>query len=153
MILNLNRGGARDAKAFIEKVYRTVQRRDLEALVELFAEDCEFIDVTQPDSAQGRDALRAYMEETFTGMPDFRPQSWNLISDGDDVAAELELAGTHEGELFGYEGTGQKVRWSAAAFYTLNESHDQILREVYYYDLSTLTAQLKGKAAGAGEGV
>lgn len=142
---------ASDPKAFIEHVYRTVQRRDLDGLIDLFAEDCEFIDVTQPGSAVGRAALRSYMEETFVGMPDFRPDVWTLMSEGNRVAAELELAGTHEGELFGYPPTGRQVRWLAAAFYTLSDAHDQILKEVYYYDLPTLVDQLKAGGPNSAE--
>ena len=131
-----------DAKAFLTQVYETVRARDVEGVVQLFAEDCVFVDMTQPEPAQGRSAFRAYMEETFAGMPDFRPEQWSFIADGDHVAAELVLAGTHAGQLFGYEPTHKVVRWNASAFYTLNPAHDQVVREVYYYDLASLTTQL-----------
>ncbi len=132
----------RDAKEFMADVYRTVQARDLDRLVEMFAEDCLFIDVTQPEPSRGREAFRAYMVETFAGMPDFRPATWTFIAEGDQVAAELALTGTHQGEFLGYPPTGREVRWAASAFYTLNPEHDQVLREAYFYDLGTLTAQL-----------
>ena len=131
-----------DAKEFMTHVYRTVQDRDIEALVDLFSEDCVFIDVTQPEPSQGREAFRAYMVETFVGMPDFRPDTWTFITEGDHVAAELELTGTHLGECMGYPATGRVVRWAASAFYTLTPAHDQVVREVYYYDLASLTSQL-----------
>ena len=137
----------RDAKEFMAQVYRTVQDRDLEALVELFSEDCVFIDVTQPEPSQGRAAFRAYMVETFAGMPDFRPDTWTFIAEGDHVAAELELTGTHLGDLMGYPATGRVVRWAASAFYTLTPEHDQVVREVYYYDLASLTSQLVSNGA------
>ena len=136
-----------DAKAFMTKVYETVRARDLEGVVGLFSEDCVFVDITQPEPSQGRAAFRAYMEETFVGMPDFRPEHWEFIAEGDHVAAELILVGTHAGPLFGYEPTHKVVRWAASAFYTLNAAHDQVVREVYYYDLATLTNQLAGDGA------
>lgn len=131
-----------DAKAFMTHVYETVRTRDVEGVVQLFSDDCLFIDVTQPEPSQGRVAFRAYMVETFVGMPDFQPESWVLIAEGDHVAAELVLTGTHAGEMFGYPPTGRVVRWHPAAFYTLNSTHDQVIREVYYYDLTSLTRQL-----------
>jgi steroid delta-isomerase-like uncharacterized protein len=123
-------------------VYETVRARDLDGLVELFSDDCVFIDVTQPEPSQGRVAFRAYMDETFVGMPDFRPESWTFLTEGDHVAAELMLTGTHAGPFMGYAPTGHVVRWQASAFYTLTPEHDQVVREVYYYDLGSLTSQL-----------
>lgn len=136
-----------DAKAFMTHVYETVRSRDIEGVVQLFSDDCLFIDVTQPAPSQGRVAFRAYMEETFVGMPDFQPESWVFTAEGDHVAAELVLTGTHADELFGYPPTGRVVRWLASAFYTLNPTHDQVIREVYYYDLASLTNQLAGDGA------
>lgn len=136
-----------DAKAFMTRVYETVRSRDVEGVVQLFSDDCLFIDVTQPEPSQGRVAFRAYMEETFVGMPDFRPESWVFTAEGDHVAAELVLTGTHAGEFFGYAPTGRVVRWLASAFYTLNPVHDQVIREVYYYDLASLTNQLVSDGA------
>jgi steroid delta-isomerase-like uncharacterized protein len=136
-----------DAKAFMTHVYETVRAGDLDGVVDLFAEACLFIDVTQPEPSQGRVAFRAYMEETFAGMPDFRPESWTFIAEGDHVAAELVLTGTHAGSFMGYAPTGRMVRWPASAFYTLNPEHDQVIREVYYYDLGSLTRQLAGNGA------
>jgi steroid delta-isomerase-like uncharacterized protein len=141
---------AQAAKDFLEEVYRTVRDRDLERLVTQFTEDCVFIDVTQPTPAQGSAAFREYMEETWRGLPDFRPESWTLIGEGDRIAAELVLTGTHEGEFFGFRPTGRKVRWNASAFYTLAPGGRQIAREAYYYDLQSLTSQLG--AAEAAEG-
>lgn len=136
-----------DAKAFMRHVYETVRARDLEGLAELFSEDCLFIDVTQPEPSQGRESFRAYMEETFVGMPDFRPETWTFLAEGDHVAAELMLTGTHDGPFMGYAPTGRVVRWQASAFYTLTPEHDLVVREVYYYDLGSLTSQLAGDGA------
>ena len=135
----------RDPKGFIEEVLRTVHERNLDQLVQFFAEDCEFIDMTQPEPARGREALREIIHETWQGLPDFRPESWTLIADGNQVAAELQLVGRHEGEFLGYPPTGRVVRWPASAFYKLTPACDQIVRETYYYDLATLTAQLTAK--------
>lgn len=135
-----------DAKEFMASVYETVRRRDIDRLVEMFSEDCVFVDVTQPEPSVGRVQFRAYMEETFLGMADFRPDAWTFLAEGDHVAAELVLAGTHTGPCMGHAPTGREVRWLASAFYTLNAAHDEVIREVYYYDLESLTRQLAADA-------
>ena len=134
----------RGAKELIGAVYETVGTRDIDALVDLFAENCVFIDVALGESAEGRAAFRAYMEETFLGMPDFRPETWEFVEEGDRVAAELVLSGTHKGMFMGYPPTHRVVRWKASAFYTVTAAHDSVVREVYYYDLGSLTSQLAG---------
>lgn len=136
-----------DAKDFIAHVYQAVRARDVDALVELFSEDCVFIDVALSESAQGRAAFRAYMDETFLGMPNFQPESWTFVAEGDHVAAELVLTGTHLGSFMGHPPTERVVRWLASAFYTLTPEHDRVVREVYYYDLASLTNQLAGDHA------
>ena len=130
------------AKQFIGQVYETVRTRDIDALVELFSEDCVFIDMALAESAEGRAAFRAYMDETFVGMPDFRPETWEFVEEGDRIAAELVLSGTHLGIFMGYPPTNRVVRWQASAFYTLTPAHDGVVREVYYYDLASLIRQL-----------
>ena len=89
------------AKEFIGHVYTTVRERDIDALVELFSEDCVFIDVALVESAKGRAAFRSYMAETFVGMPDFHPETWAFVEEGDLVAAELVLAGRTWGHSWG----------------------------------------------------
>ena len=131
-----------DAATFIASVYEMVRSRDLDGLVNLFAEDCVFVDVPLSESAQGREAFRSYIEETLLGLPDFQPDSWTFVAEGNRVAAELVLVGTHRGSFMGYAPTQRVVRWQASAFYTLSPEHDQVVREVYYYDLESLTSQL-----------
>ena len=132
----------RDAGAFIAHVYRTVRDQDLDRLVDLFSDDCVFIDITESEPSQGRAAFRAYMVETFAGMPDFRPETWSFVVDGNRVGAELVLTGTHLGDFMGYPPTGRVIRWAASAFYTLSPTHDQVVREVYYYDRESLITKL-----------
>jgi predicted ester cyclase len=110
--------------------------------VRLSAEDGVFVDVTQLEPAKGRKAYRAILAETFAGLPDFRPLTWLLMAQGERVAAELELSGSHLGLFLGYSATGAEIRWQASAFYTLNRSHDQIVSSTTYHDLASLTRRL-----------
>jgi steroid delta-isomerase-like uncharacterized protein len=135
-----------DAATFIERLFKTIQDGDLGQIVRLFAPDCVFVDVTQPAPVEGRTAIRAVMAERFAGLPDFRPAKWSLISKGEQVAAELELEGSHLGPYLGYPATGALIHWPASSLYTLNRAHDQILREVDYYDLAGVTRQLAAAA-------
>lgn len=137
-----------DALDVITQAYAAVSRRDMATLVELFAEDCEFIDITEPEPSVGRKAFETYMAATFDALPDFRPENPRFIVSGNQVAAELDMVATHRGEFLGVAGTGATVRWPAAAFYTVDVEAGQIVREVYYYDVESLRASLYSPGAG-----
>lgn len=128
--------------ALIETVYAAVHRRDLEELVTLFAQDCEFVDVPTGETFTGREAFRAYMAGTWAAFPDFRPVNPRFVVQDGMIAAELELVATHEGDFLGHPATGREVRWPAAAFYVLTPDGTQVARETYYYNLPTLIEQV-----------
>lgn len=127
----------------VRRAYDAVKRRDLDDLLTIFSPDCMFIDATEPETVQGHAAFAEYMNATWDAFPDFHPAEASFCCRDNVVAAELVLAGTHEGPFLGVEPSGAMVRWNAAAFYTIDEERHQIVREAYYYDAATLRAELE----------
>jgi steroid delta-isomerase-like uncharacterized protein len=138
-----------DAREVVELAYAAVTRGDLVELVQLFSADCVFVDVTEPEPSQGREAFTAYMTETLEVLPGFRPENPRFVVEGDRVAAELEIVATHRGEFLGVAGTGAEIRWPASAFYTVDTERVQITREVFYYDAQSLRASLEAARGDA----
>jgi steroid delta-isomerase-like uncharacterized protein len=66
---------------------------------------------------EGRDAFRAYAEETRRGFPDWHNEIDELLTAGDRVAARLTWTGTNSGPFDGREPTGARVRYVGAAFF------------------------------------
>jgi steroid delta-isomerase-like uncharacterized protein len=130
----------------VKRAYDAVERADMATLLEVFAPDCEFIDITEPSPFQGIAAFEEYMQATFDVLPGFHPENARFVTDGDRVAAELEIVATHRGEFLGVPGTGSVVRWPAAAFYTVDQTARQITREAYYYDVASVRALLQANA-------
>jgi steroid delta-isomerase-like uncharacterized protein len=134
-------------KKYIDALYAAVRNRDLERVLDMFTEDCVFIDIASPGNPiAGRDGLRALMEETWLGLPDYRPENERLICEGHRVAVELELVGTHRGEYLGHQPTNKEIRWPACATYELTDGNERATREVYYYDSASLISQLASPA-------
>ena len=99
-------------KEYIEALYAAVRNHELERICDMFTEDCVFVDIASPDAPiTGRDGLRALMEETWSGLPDYRPENERLICEDHRVAVELELVGTHRGDYLGYPPTDREIRW------------------------------------------
>ncbi|MGV1047584.1 MAG: ester cyclase [Solirubrobacterales bacterium] len=127
----------------VEAAYAAVRAREMDRLLALFGADCRFEDVPTGELASGRESLRSYMDAQWESVPDFHVERSRLLGDGEHVAAELVLAGTHAGEFLGVPGSGQSIRWRAAAFYRVSERTSEITAETYYYDLQTLQDQLR----------
>jgi steroid delta-isomerase-like uncharacterized protein len=127
----------------VQKAYQAVAQRDMDVLLTIFSVDCEFVDITEPEAWRGREAFKSYMTATWEAFPDFHPENPTFTAQGNVVAAELELVGTHCGEFLGVAPTGAMVRWRAGAFYTIDPDAGEITREVYYYDAQSLRTALE----------
>jgi steroid delta-isomerase-like uncharacterized protein len=135
-----------DPARFIDRLYRTIEGANLDQIAALVSADLVYLDLSQAKPATGRLAYRALMAELFAGLPDFRVHTSTLVVQGDRVAAELVLGGTHLGPFMGYAATGAEIRWASASFYTLNRAHDQLVREVSYHDLGVLDRQMAAQS-------
>lgn len=77
------------------------------ALDELYAEDA--IEHNAMGDHQGRAAIRKSFEAFLTAFPDISQTVENIIAEGDMVAVQITSRGTHEGELMGFEPTGNEI--------------------------------------------
>lgn len=86
--------------------------------------------------------LHEYMRAVREAFPDFHSHIEEMVAEGDHVAARLTFTGTHRGELFGVAPTGRSIRYSAAAFFTLEDG--KITSGWVLGDLQSLREQLAG---------
>jgi len=129
----------------IERLYAAVRGGDMEEVVAYFAADCTFIDIAAGSTMHGHDEFRAYMAETWEAFPDFTPGDATFISEGDRVAADLVIRGTHRGTFAGIPATGRAVSWRAAGFYELDPD-GLVKQETFIYDSASLLAQLQERS-------
>lgn len=80
---------------------------DLDLLNELYAEDA--IEHNAMGDHQGRTAIRESFEVFLTAFPDISQTVENIIAEEDMVAIQITSRGTHEGELMGFEPTGNEI--------------------------------------------
>ncbi|WP_158892804.1 ester cyclase [Amycolatopsis anabasis] len=92
------------------------------------------------DEVRGRDGWRAYRDKVRAAVPDFHNEVTDLVVAGDRAAARLAYTGHHQGELLGVPGTGRRIAYSGAAFFT---ARDGLLTEAWVLgDLDTLRRQV-----------
>ena len=62
-----------------------------------------------PDQVVGPEGLQHHHDVLLTGVPDLNLHIHTVIAEGDKVLACLRFRGTHTGELFGYQPTGNAI--------------------------------------------
>lgn len=90
-------------------------RTDL--LEELIAEDVVNHDPVSDDSlspeeARGFEGFVRHVEAAREGLPDATVTIEDMIAEDDEVLVRFTLEGTHEGRLFGFEPTGNRIEGS-----------------------------------------
>jgi predicted ester cyclase len=119
-----------------------VDRQDPRGLATHFCEDCEFVDLSDGSSIQGRGPFLEDLLDLFARVPDLHVVESRLVVEGGVVAAEIRLAGTPVAEWRGFAPTGRSFDWHTCSFYDLAPDGEHLLRERMYYDAGLLDRQL-----------
>ncbi len=93
----------------IEEIVNAFNRKDIEAIVQYFAEDGVFRTAWGPapggHSIVGRDAIRKYLTERYAQFPDWQCTSSRNWCASEFAVAEWTVSGTNElGERFAWLG-------------------------------------------------
>ena len=132
-----------DYKAVVRRYYEEVWNGWSErALEELLSPDLVFRG-SIGTLVEGIARFKQYRERIRSAFPDFHNHIDELVAEGDKVAAQLTYTGTHRGELFGFPGTGRKIRYQGLAVFHLGEG--KIVRGFVLGDTETLKRQLAQK--------
>jgi steroid delta-isomerase-like uncharacterized protein len=81
---------------------------NLEVLDELVAQDVVDHDPA-PGQPPGREGMKQFVTELRTAFPDLQLAIENVVAEGEYVAFNYTINGTHQGEFMGIEPTGKQV--------------------------------------------
>ncbi|MGK3957934.1 ester cyclase [Arthrobacter sp. R4] len=127
-----------------------VNAHDAKTFAATYAADAVVHDPLYPQPLKGRDAIEQDMVELLRAFPDARFTVGPLLQDGETVAGEYTLRGTHLGPLASPEGeiaaTGNSIDNSGAVFSKFN-ADGEVIEERRYYDAAGLLAQIGPVAA------
>ena len=114
-------------------------RRDYDAVLDTFTEDCYLVTVPLGLRSEGRAAARAAYVGYFTAFPDLAPDDEGTAF-GDDVMVTWgHLAGTSGGDWLGVPPTGGKFHVPFTNITTFADG--RMAGESIYFDLATLCSQ------------
>jgi steroid delta-isomerase-like uncharacterized protein len=128
------------AMAMLFELHREAEaRRDYDAVLDTFTEDCYLETVPLGLRSEGRAAARAAYVGYFTAFPDLAPDDEGTAF-GDDVMVTWGyLAGTSGGEWLGVPPTGGSFRLPFTNVTTFADG--RMAGESIYFDLATLCEQ------------
>lgn len=133
------------------KAVEIINAHDAKSFAATYAADAVVHDPFYPQPLKGRDAVEQDMVELLRAFPDMRISTGALLQDGDTVAAEFTLRGTHQGPLASPDGeiaaTGRSIENHGAVFSRF-DADGKVIEERRYYDAAGLLGQLVPAAEG-----
>jgi steroid delta-isomerase-like uncharacterized protein len=85
-------------------------RQDLDATLATFTDDCYYQVPGIGIELRGKDQIRAWYEETFAAVPDFRNSDERYYESEGNVFFEANIEGTHLGTWAGWAPTGRRFK-------------------------------------------
>lgn len=129
-----------DMEQWAKNLLAAWSSHDIEKILSFYADDCSFEDMALGRVSHGKEEMRAYIKESYTGFPDFRIELKSFFASGNHACIEWITRGTHKGDLPGIPATGKSFSFPAVAVIELKEGKAK--RETDYYDGASLMRQL-----------
>ena len=107
---------------------------------ELYASNVVDHDPMPGLQATGRELQRQTLEILHSAFPDFSSRIDLLVVEGDTVAAQMTVSGTHRGQFMNMPPTGKMATWKLMTMYRLKNG--QIAELWHVVDALGLLAQL-----------
>jgi predicted ester cyclase len=96
---------------------------------------------------EGINGFCDYAKMLFGAFPNLYHVIEDVVVEGDKAAVRVVYTGTHSGKLFGFEPTGNRIRYSGASFFKFE--NDKIVDAWVLGDLNALYGQLNTADARA----
>jgi steroid delta-isomerase-like uncharacterized protein len=126
----------------VDAMFKAVDARDYGAIEDLLTEQCEF--AAPGVRSTGRQTVIAFMTPFLNAFPDLTHEVVSYVEDGDQVAFELHIRGTHTAPMVSPQGeipaTGKPVDFHSCDMVHLEDG--RIASYHVYFDQMDFMAQL-----------
>lgn len=113
---------AQDHREFVRNWNEQVWRQgNLDVIDDLVADDFVARDPGRPEPVRGPDGVREMVEVVRSAFPDVDVELQDCIVENDRIAVRNTITGTHDGEYFGIEATGESVEVDVVAFQRIED--------------------------------
>lgn len=122
----------------VREITEALNRRDLDAVMDHIADDVTYVEAS--GNRRNKEELRRQFASTLRIFPDSRFRVDHMVSQGNTVAAELTMTGTHKGEWAGIPATNKKVEVPGVHIYDFEAGKVKLWK--LYYNVRRLRQQL-----------
>lgn len=129
-----------ESKQLIRKWIDAFVKKDLEAVMDCYADNAVNFQVAAGEPAVGKEQIRKDMKEFFKGFPDSYSIVENIIADEDWAAWEWNGGGTFTGEFYGNQPTGKSFELRGCGFLQFKDG--KIVFQRGYWDKLTWFKQV-----------
>jgi steroid delta-isomerase-like uncharacterized protein len=134
-----------NAEDVARKAIDAFNRHDAEGFAALYSEHATAFDPQYDAPLTGRAAIRNDIEAFFRAFPDAHASMSTVLTNGEAVAFEVTMHGTHQGPLISPTGeippTNQRIELRGGRFIRIDQS-GEIVECNRYYDLAGVMVQL-----------
>jgi steroid delta-isomerase-like uncharacterized protein len=127
-----------------------LNKGNMEAVDELFAEDFTWAMPFDPDPLHGPEAMKETVTAFRAAFSDFAVDVEDILVEDEKVALKYTASGTNDGEMMGAPATGESAAWRVMHLFTLRDG--KIVDDVTILDRMGLMEQL-GQAKSSAEDV
>lgn len=113
---------------------------DAEKILSFYSDDCIYEDLVVGKVNHGKEELRAFITDLFTGSPDIRMEKKSFFASGDHVCMEWIMSGTHSGNWTGMPATGKSFSVRGVSVSEIRDG--KVKQNTDYYDGAPLMRQL-----------
>ena len=128
-----------DIEEWVKDLLAAWTSHDVEKILSFYTDDCILENLAISKVLNGKEPLRAYIEESITVLPDFRIEAKSCFASGDHVCIQWIMSGT-EGNLPGMPFPDKNYSVQGVAVIEMKEGKAK--RKTEYYDSATLMRQL-----------
>lgn len=134
-----------NAVAAVMEYVRCKNAHDVDGLMAVVHEECEFDVVGIGVVFQGADEARQYHEDMFKAFPDYHLSGGPISIHDDFVVWEGTISGTHKGKIYGAAPTNRHFEVRTVAVFPVRDG--KVAGERGYFDMMAVLAQLGIAAA------
>ncbi|MEU9895988.1 ester cyclase [Streptomyces phaeochromogenes] len=132
--------------ALLRTAYKTLERGELDACVEMLTENFIANVPGMPDPLHGPQIWRMGAQAMWEGFPDLQISVEDMFGAGDKVAVRVHFRGTHRGTFQGIPATDRQVSFRSVELYRVEG--DKIAEEWVAPDMISLMQQISPTPAG-----
>lgn len=126
--------------AAFESVFPHWNTGDIDRMLEHYCDDVVWRNVAMGTEYRGKHAVRGFLEQLYTGLPDLSLDVTLRVPRGRYVAEEYVIRGHHRGMLFGLPPTGRFLEIPAASMVELRDG--KLQEDHFYFDAAGAMRQM-----------